>query len=712
MFGALIRGGQVTVHGWRMGLQLFKIMLTSFLIIVLLAVVFQGWRFYEGKPRVAQAALYYYMATTLTFKDDHAEIGYTDQFGRPSTLQFGQIRRSPAFAASARLTERAMIQGVITGSMIGGSMALIMVVGFWARGRGVMTSKRIKGAHLVTPRQLKKLIPWKARGKYNIAGIPWREDDETLHTLIVGSTGTGKTIAISNLLDQIEANGDKAIVYDKLGSFIPHFYKPERDIILNPFDKRGAEWCLFREAQTETDFHNMAAALIPDFKDQADPFWQKTARLLFACGASAFWKENNYNLQELLYLLTSADMKELAAKMEGTEMQSIISTDQPKTALSVRSMLTSNIHALGFLPPVKEPFSIREWVQNTDQSGFLFLSSHAATHEVRRAMIATQIEMAIVAKLSMSKGSPQRLWLIIDELPTLAQIPSLSSGLRESRQFGMSIVLGTQVFSELKDLYGHQAAITLSGNCNTRLCLATPDRDTANWMSDGLGRVQIEKITEGLSYGASEIRDGVTQNRREELQPLVLPSDLMSLEKLQGFLKLPRELPVAQIRLKPKNRKEIAEAFIPIDERTDPLTGEVYDNKSLQPSGPPTIPEEKLPDDHRKKQNLEWPWESKYGPVTVPDYINEGPPPEAYENDPHAAKAKSRKDERQAEISFSDNDANLPKGQSQSIKTAPHAAAIKAQEPLPKLNRKKENVKSAKPKKSPNHNLGDFQDDF
>lgn len=58
---------------------------------------------------------------------------------------------------------------------------------------------------------------------------------------MIGTTGSGKTTALRQLLDGIEAWGEAALVYDTSGEFIAHYYRPERgDIILNPVDARCA----------------------------------------------------------------------------------------------------------------------------------------------------------------------------------------------------------------------------------------------------------------------------------------------------------------------------------------------------------------------------------------------------------------------------------------------------------------------------------------
>ena len=290
-----------------------------------------------------------------------------------------------------------------------------------------------------------------------------------------------------------------------------------------------------------------------------------------------------------MHLLLRTNLKELATRMQGFVEQSIIDPENPKTALSVRAILSTALKPLAHMPPVRRPFSIRNWVESADDS-FLFLSSDSISHESRKALIATQMEVATAAMLSGSKDPDTRIWFIIDELPTLEQIPSLTSGLRESRQYGGCFVIGTQVVSELREIYGRNEAETISGNCNTRLILVSPDMATAEWCSSALGKTQSEHMTEGRSFGSNEVRDGVNISKREDIKPAVLPSEIMELGKLQGYVRFSGGYPVAKVRLKPKRRKAIAAHFEAADQ-IDNMTGEVYEPDMPRP-GPvaPVMP--------------------------------------------------------------------------------------------------------------------------
>ena len=386
-----------------------------------------------------------------------------------------------------------------------------------------------------------------------------------MHTIVSGTTGSGKTVLIADLVEQIRARGERCVLYDKMGSYTEAFFDAERDVLLNPLDARAPRWSPFVEARSVRDFDTMAAALIPRQKDAADPFWITAARQLFSHGTAVLWQRGETHNRVLVDHLLKTELNALAEAMEGTVAQSIVDPENPKTALSVRAMLTANIGAMDLLPDEGPPFSIREWIER-DGGGFLFLTSRADQHASLRGLISTWLEIAVNALLSLPREDARRIWLILDELPTLHQLPSLRPGLAESRQFGGCFVLGVQVFSALRELYGRDGAETISGLCGTRVVLAAPDKDTSEWSAESLGRVEVETLAEGVSYDTGEHpgapRGGVTLSARRDLRPLVLPAEVARLENLTGYLKLPGPWPVARIALRYKPRPKVAKRFV------------------------------------------------------------------------------------------------------------------------------------------------------
>ena len=575
MGGSTLRGGQTVFHGIRMWGQLLN---AAVVLAGALAVAVPAWSLWRSTTGYE-----WYASAILTVAEAKLGLGYRPDHrqrvrragGGADVLTLADIAASgPAHAVRRRILE-ALWSSAWLGVKASGALVAGFLLWFWIRGAQLARRHRIRGAELVSARALRARIqPLPVRlvqalplpsalRPYRIAGVPFPHRTETQHTIVSGTTGAGKTVLIADLVAQVRARGERCVLYDKMGSYTRAFFDPARDVLLNPLDARAPRWSPFLEARTPRDFDMMAAALIPQQKDTVDPFWVTAARQLFANGAAVLWAKGVTENRVLVEHLLKTELTALAEAMEGTVAQSIVDPENPKTALSVRAMLTANIGALELLADTGPPFSIRDWVERDDAGGFLFLTSRGDQHASLRGLISTWLEIAVSALLSLPHDDARRIWLVLDELPTLHQVPSLQPGLAESRQFGGCFVLGVQVASALRDLYGRNGAETISGLCGTRVVLAAPDRDTAQWSADSLGRSEVEEVTEGVSYGANTIRDGVSLTPRRELRSLALPSEIMRLANLAGYLKLPGPLPVAEIKLKYKRRPSVAARFVP-----------------------------------------------------------------------------------------------------------------------------------------------------
>ena len=89
--------------------------------------------------------------------------------------------------------------------------------------------KRIRGAELVTAGELRRRVrplhlrvldraPGGRRLRpHSIAGIPYPERTETQHTIVSGTTGSGKTVLIADLVAQIRARGERCVIYEQDG---------------------------------------------------------------------------------------------------------------------------------------------------------------------------------------------------------------------------------------------------------------------------------------------------------------------------------------------------------------------------------------------------------------------------------------------------------------------------------------------------------------
>ena len=103
------------------------------------------------------------------------------------------------------------------------------------------------------------------QGRIAVGGRFIEMSDEAKHFKLIGTTGTGKSTAIQEILTSAIGRGDRAVIADPDGGYLDRFYDPARgDIVLNPFDARSVKWDLFGEIKNSYDVDQLARSLIPD----------------------------------------------------------------------------------------------------------------------------------------------------------------------------------------------------------------------------------------------------------------------------------------------------------------------------------------------------------------------------------------------------------------------------------------------------------------
>src|SRR6185312_13379347 len=82
-------------------------------------------------------------------------------------------------------------------------------------------------------------------GALTLARVALAPLDETKHFKMIGTTGTGKSTAIQELLGGALERGDRAVIADPDGGYLARF-QARHDVILNPFEprarRRGLLW--------------------------------------------------------------------------------------------------------------------------------------------------------------------------------------------------------------------------------------------------------------------------------------------------------------------------------------------------------------------------------------------------------------------------------------------------------------------------------------
>ena len=310
---------------------------------------------------------------------------------------------------------------------------------------------------------------------------------------------------------------------------------------------------------------------MPSIGGNSDPFWINAARTIFAASARQMHKNPNRSISLLLKALLTADLGTLGKFLKGTEAETLASDKIEKTAISIRSVLTTYLKSLKYVKDVPNSFSIRQWIQNDDQRNWLFISSISDKHETLKPLISMWLDIAANALMSLKPSNERRIWMIFDELPSLQRLPYLPESFAEARKFGGCLVAGMQSISQLRKIYGQNAAEEISNLCNTRIFFRDPSFDTAQWASKELGEIEIEEMKENISYSESAMRSGISISNQRYQKQIISASEVMQLNDLESFIRLPGLFPLTKIKFTFKKPKIISKSFV---ERLVHSTGE------------------------------------------------------------------------------------------------------------------------------------------
>lgn len=550
-FQNITEGGQTWAHRIRMFRQVIKMTLgTSLLFALLIYAILMA----QIAPIYYQGAWYYLKATAVSAIADRIEVdpvfwekvAHERKSAASNEISTGKvIHLTEKF--STHLGAEAIKNLVIAGKYAFTACGMLLLF-FLVRGRSRKNKKHISGSKIVTNWVLKmKLILRRNASDIHIGSIPFVKNSETQHFLITGGTGSGKTNCLFHLLDQVREKKQKAVVIDTSGSFTQRFLRPGKDILLNPFDPQSAHWNPWIECSNKFDYEALAESFIPQSYAENENYWRQAARSLFSSLLQKL--SDTQKISELIRWSLFEPLPELCQFVAGTKAAAHMDINSEKTAGSIRSVASAFLECIENLNDSPTPFSIRKWVENPQTDSWLFIHCTPAQRAAITPLVSSWIAIAIRSLINLPPDQQRRLWFFLDELQTLNKVRDLESLLTEGRKYGGCGVLALQGLSQLENIYGNHSTKTIIGNCSTKIIFSEQDPEIATRISKMFGEQELKETNEGISYGAHEVRDGVSLSTQTKKQPIVSPTAIQSLEKNTAFLRLPGNYPVTKIKL-------------------------------------------------------------------------------------------------------------------------------------------------------------------
>jgi type IV secretory pathway TraG/TraD family ATPase VirD4 len=177
-------------------------------------------------------------------------------------------------------------------------------------------------------------------------------------------------------------------------------------------------------------------------------------------------------------------------------------------------------------------WNARTWAKK--RKGWIFITSRPPERETLRPLHSLWIDLLVMRLLTAPQPGQKPVWFVIDELASLQKLPQLHTAITENRKSKNPLVLGFQGKAQLEVIYGHLAEVMLSQPA-TKIFMKTAEPKAAEWISEAIGKVEIERLKETKFDGS---RSGKNFTVERQIEPLVMGSEITGLDDRHAYLKL------------------------------------------------------------------------------------------------------------------------------------------------------------------------------
>ncbi len=360
------------------------------------------------------------------------------------------------------------------------------------------------------------------------------------HIGLFGDSGSGKSIAIDDILMQSRQQQRKAFIIDPNGELFAKHGRPG-DKILSLYDSRAVKWDFFHE---DVNPRFIAAAFIEIRSSTSDPFWSGAGQ-----GLLEALIRTNSNIGAIWRDLLSPPER-IKQKLIMAEEMAGVSMGEGKTAASVLAVATKelywlpelNSHCAGDAPF----FSLYEWV-NSKTTEWVFVVARDDDWEATMPLIRTWFEIVTLAVFGRNPRHENiPVDMVVDEVESVGHLPMVSKVLGRARKYKGRFILGAQNIPQLTEIYGDNIAKSMLAGLQNKMIYRCSEVSLALEMTKILGAPEVEVIESGSSLPQSgrDQRDNISRRRMSRSN--VLPDQLALMPDLTCYLKM-SGLPPARI---------------------------------------------------------------------------------------------------------------------------------------------------------------------
>lgn len=370
--------------------------------------------------------------------------------------------------------------------------------------------------------------------------------------VIVGTPGSGKTVAIMNMLDVIMSRTDQpGFITDRSSIYLQRYFNPQRgDVILNPADQRAPAWSPLAEFEDYYSAESLSKSIIPAGTGEGAE-WRAYAQSILQSILEHAW-ENNLANKDIFFLGVAEEPKNLAAICSGTAAEGLFARGAEKMLSNARAILSTFLNPILRLDPGagRSAFSIRQHIKS-GAPGWLFFPYSAPQLKVFATLAASMADIWAEALMSLPPDENRRRWLVMDEFASLGKIASIEDFVTNARKYGGASILGMQNISQIEVLYGDKNVRTILSSLGNWLILRTADADTAEYLSRTLGDKQLSRYVHSAGSGMSGQTASNNESHAEQIviERAVMPVEIMKQPDLQAIFNPSGAVPFSTVHI-------------------------------------------------------------------------------------------------------------------------------------------------------------------
>jgi type IV secretory pathway TraG/TraD family ATPase VirD4 len=389
--------------------------------------------------------------------------------------------------------------------------------------------------------------------KGEAACIPLSDELLSKHVVFLGGIGTGKTTAIMQLVEQIQASltdRDVLVVFDAKGDFYP-LRRPGDVVLSNDETTKGPKgsdyWNIFNEIASiqpnveseqniEANILEIVNILFEERLNKSkEPFFPTAGKDILAAILTSLYRSgkvvNNQVLREYLDSVSIDGIRQmLLAHSDQKALLNYVAYDSPQT-----QGVMSEVHEVArklFLGNFKKEggLSVRQLVR-AKAGRTIFIEYDISFGHMLAPIYQLLFDLALKEALSRKK-SEGNVWVIADEFRLIPRTPHFEVAANFGRSLGVKMIIGLQNVEQLYCVYGYAETHSLLSAFSTSVNFHVGDKATREYVKGLFGHNRMRRL-----YMPNHVAHGLMEQIYDA--HVVEDWDISRLRKGEAIVKLP-----------------------------------------------------------------------------------------------------------------------------------------------------------------------------